>query len=286
MFDLSNLPRKTDVQIYAGGLGSTSAALRRYEWVKPPGASWVYIFLMNGGGSGASGASGAAGTSRNGGGGGGGSPGRAFFFPAIVVPRALHVSVGYGSNAATVAGGYSQVGLEDDTTTLSARFNLQYLNTAATAGAVPTGGNTSDTSFSSRWLGAYTASVAQVAGAGGSGVAGGSMTNIPIIGCGGAGGAGVAATNIDLAGGGYSASGLLLDTPGGAGGAAGINGVFSLAFPCIYAAPGTGGGSSGTGTGGRGGNGGFGCGGGGGGAGVTGGSFGFGGPGLIIIVSA
>lgn len=302
-----NLPKETKIKKVDVFTPSDGSGWSQY--VRPPGATWLYIYAIGAGGGGGGGFSGAAGTARGGGGGGSSATAGICLVPFYFLPDVLFVFVprGAAGGAAGVignSGGFSTVSIKSWTSIPSS-------NVVITSGSVNApGGNPGTATGGGAATGAPgTAGVAAYPQAGGGisnflsgngGVAGGAHTGAvggqsvyPTTGIqatGGAGGAGT--TSADFAGGFVTSSTNTflvgeLDTNPVAGSVDGSSGRCLLGniLKPFFSIGGNGGGSSNTGVGGNGGSGGYGSGGGGGGGGTTGGSGGRGGDGLVIMIA-
>ena len=294
-----------DVQSWTAGSTAGAANI----WIKPRGATFVYMWAIGGGGGGGGGAANTAGNGKAGGGGGGGSAATSALYLATDLPDILGVSPGPGG--AGGAGGASNgssgsdggLGLQSlvyalrGTTGVGPRFMIVGAGGSGGGGTItPTGGSAGIAGTASAQITAEMSfcALSWLPAAGVGGTAGGANaagTNLAIgtglMISGGAGGGGT--TSSTLAGGDISA---VANTPfiankGGAavGGTPGSNGYRFGNYP--YFVGGSGGCASNSVAGANGGNGcAYGTGGGGGGGGVgTGGNGGAGGPGFIQIVS-
>ena len=309
-----HLPPSThaDVQIFTNTEPLISATeVIVHKWVKPKGASMVYMAAISGGGGGGAGFTRASG---NGGGGGGGACSgiSTFICHANLLPDVLNVQAGCGG-AGGVAGVSAAVTgtpsfvltskkpaipniiLASGITSGPGAGAVGLVGSGGTGGAAPT----IATIQPFHLLGIWTTTVGLIGVAGGTvGTAGASVTAwAGLTMSPGAGGGGVS-TGTNPSGGAQTAT-AALDLgaagfiPAGAGGvrAGGVNGGyihgqqgFFMLEP-FFATGGSGGAGQDAGVGGNGGKGGIGCGGGGGGAGTTGGSGGRGGDGLVVIMS-
>jgi hypothetical protein len=288
-----------------GGVGTqikeffATGATTFQTWIKPQGATMVFMLAIGAGAGGAGGQTGAAGTGRTGGGGGGGGAQSRLIIPAFLLPDILFIQVGQGGlggagNANGVAGQRSLI-LRTNAAA-SANHNTVLASgaaaaTAPTAGGAAGAGETISTVTQASYLclGSFISIAGAAGGAGGAvgGAAGISITQFATsMTCGGAGGGSTPVANTNNAGGNITALGVYPIVTGGvAGGGVGADG-YNVFLPSFYTAGGAGGGSNGAaGVGGAGGTAGIGSGGGGGGGGVTGGAGGRGGDGYIAIVS-
>jgi hypothetical protein len=285
-------------------------------WLKPKGASFVYITCIGGGGGGG-GSSNVAGSNGGGGGGGGSSSITKLLIGADLIPDLLYINVGVGGAGGTLsgngsAGTLSYVSIAPTTVTIS---NILISSGAAAAGGGNGGtssvggtGGSAGTVFTSAngvlsELGIWQSIAGRAGANGGYGAGGQSVTGIAggTILSPGAGGGGLGTGGNDFAGGSILATGGVLSfnvSGGAAGGGNGRRGYISIMpnripissrkFPLIITG-GSGGGSNGTisGGGGLGGNGNIGCGGGGSGS-IDGGSGrigGRGGDGIVLITT-
>lgn len=309
MFNMGMAPKGNLLgeDLFVGGIG-VAATEKEYVWTKPAGASFVYMFIQNGGAGGGGGFTRASGVQGGGGGGGGGGGFGRFIMPALFMPNQIIIRPSNGGlgGAAGSPGVGPSVGAITFLSQPSSSRVTQALSTAATAPAAGTGAaggtagsaNTIPTGFSASWithLGQLTTSSGAAGGAGAASAAGtsGAVQVLPFA-CGAGGGAGVTTGDVVAVGGSGGSPSITGTTgfwiaptqPAGAG-LAGIHGrTFwgNTMFPSGSQA-GAGGNSGGVVAGGRGGDGGRGCGGGGGGAGTTGGAGGNGGPGFVYIVA-
>lgn len=307
---------KGDVQMF---LPQSTTTTTWQQWIKPRGATMVYMLCVGGGGGGGFGFAGLSNTARGGGGGGGSGAINSLILPAVFLPDVLKVSAGsggIGGNSPT--GGSSGVasyvsmgngltlGTATPNTILRANGGGPGGSGSATAGGTAGAGAGLTTNFTHGiGLGLFNniGGLAGVAGGAHTGAAGNPQNGVLLsltIG-GGAGGGGIntpaqagfaggainLTSSLDFADGtltpssGFRSGGVAgtIATPGGNGNA----GVESLK-PFVNTG-GSGGGSCDNGAGGNGGQGGYGCGGGGGGAGTVSGRGGNGGEGLVLIIS-
>lgn len=276
------------------------------KWVKPQGASFIYIYGVGAGGGGGGGATRTSGTAGNGGGGGSAGSTFSFIIPAGLVQDSLMLQIpdgGAGGIASTGgAGGNGTAGGTIQILRIFEGDTIQQVNPGNGGSSGPNGASAGSSFLNiiSNCLISMClyANVTGNAGTNGgtAGAAGANFvfsTGTPMFG-GGCGGAGCTTTATTFNGGGYPAFGHYPAIPGGIGagavnGATGTRGRSMSITPSFLRTPqyffgGTGGGNNpSTGVGGNGGDGDIGCGGGGGGAGVTGGAGGKGGPGFVLI---
>lgn len=310
MLDLLHLPsrfRSTDVKIFTR-LGNDTASLpvAGIPWLKPRGASMVFIICIGGGAGGGAGHTAASGNPRGGGGGGGSGGLATVLIPAAFIPDILYVQVGKGGRGGTgpittaQEGDRSHVLLSPVTAITPMNVLIQSSNGQAQIGgfgsAVAGGGAGSGATVATialmplAGLGIFEFIAGQSGSAGGdeTGAAGSSLS-FPTTGIrmmGGSGGGGT--TSANFAGGGITAiSTSFLSGQRPIAAASGSNngcGGTQLWEP-FWSFGGLGGGASNAGIGGNGGNGAYGAGGGGGGGGTTGGLGGVGGSGIVFIIS-
>lgn len=269
-----------------------------HTWTKPRNAKIVNFLLLGGGGAGAGGGSGSSGTTRSGGAGGGSSAIARGTFPASLLPDTLYIQVGKGGTAGSAgngnggAGSLSYVCVQPNTLATS----IILASGAATAGGgtgSATGGIAGTVFSQTAGILSYLGTISLVAGqagvAGGTNVAGTSISlTLPIS----AGAGGGSANTTSYVGGDITGAGIIPTISGGATGGTNPGGfgymsmrpseLLSSRVPMFFTG-GSGGGSFNTGVGGPGGEGAFGSGGGGGGGGTTGGIGGKGGDGIVII---
>jgi hypothetical protein len=101
---LAPLPHygNTDWQVFTAQQDTTTS--RGWQtWLKPPGASWIFLLALGGGGGGGGGQSTAAAARTGGGGGGAGSMTRVLV-PAMMFPDVLYIRAGVGGSAGAAAG--------------------------------------------------------------------------------------------------------------------------------------------------------------------------------------
>jgi hypothetical protein len=248
----------------------------------PVGATALLILLVSAGGSGGAGASGAEGTPRGGGGGGGAGGVVRGFFPTLLLPSMLFISIPKGGNIWQSA----VVGFQPNPANLLLAAGYGGAGGAGTSlvpGIAGTSGFASSPLFQSLGVTTGLNGPTGVAGGAIAGAVGVSQTyGGNVITQGGAGGAGT--TSANFAGGIFNGAGLCPSIPGGLADGGNGNPGFELWLPPTFSG-GTGGGSSNAGPGGRGGDGARGCGGGGGGGGTTGGAGGRGGDGVAFITA-
>lgn len=278
-------------------------------WVKPAAASWIFVFLLGGGGSGGNGFSGAAGTARGGGSGGNGGQIVHALFPAFMFPSHIAVVAGRGGDPAATIGANGNAGRASYITSrldgnsngliLSAGGGTRGNNGSATAGGASSTGSGTPAATSLTFGGIIGGAGAPGSGAGGAhtGAAGGGMFPTGFVSS-GAGGGGT--TSADFNGGnvdhaantGLGIPPVIGGTSASPNGSNGLNhglapdfgGRIRQALNSVLIGSGGGGGAAlNNGNGGNGGHGGYGGGGGGGGAGVNGGFGGRGGDGLVMI---
>lgn len=248
-----------------------------YTWVKPPGIVMVYILCIGGGGAGGSNTSQTAGTNRAGGGGGGGGALSRGFFPALLLPDVLYITVGAGAT-----GQVGGAGVNSPTASVVKPYGDTNQGVYITgqpgnsANGSTFGAGGSAATVAQQSLGSFGILPAATSGFTGlSATAGAAGSNnalfAGILNAGGCSGGGITSLNVAQNGGSLTCTnpdiikysgGIVSTSPEGK------NGVTSLArgFGAFYSTPGTGGAGSTTGAGGTGGNGGIGCGGGGSGA--------------------
>ena len=259
-------PQGANIQIFKNG-GTTS------DWVKPQGASFIFVTLIGSGGSGGNGS-----TSVGGGGGGSGAVTN-YMGPAFLIPDVLRVYVGKSSLTAAAA--------DASTLTYQQKDGTGYLLLNANGGvtgaaAVVTGGagGAADVSNYFSCMGFFQSIAGQAGTAGTSGAAGVDQTaSATTFLSGGAGGAGGDAGST---GGGVTANYGYVLPPTTAGGTVGRDGIFQMQ-PIIVGSGGTGGTWQTTSVGSAGGRGGIGCGGGG--AGEDALLGGLGGDGMVVIIT-
>lgn len=258
-------PQGANVQIFRDG-GTTS------DWVKPQGASFIWVTLIGSGGGGGNG-----GVTLGGGGGGSGAVTN-YMGPAFLIPDVLRVYVGKSS----LTDGASDA----STLTYQQKDGAGYLLLNANGGVTALGSNTpggaagvADVSNYFSCMGFFQSIAGQVGTAGNASGAGVDQTaSATTFLSGGAGGAGTAGGT----GGGVTANYGYVLAPTTAGGTVqGRNGVF-MTQPIIVGVGGTGGTTSTT-VGTAGGKGGIGCGGGG--AGEDANLGGLGGDGMVVIIT-
>ena len=269
----------------------------RTTWLKPRGATFVYILAIGGGGGGGNGVGNTAGTARAGGGGGAGGATTVGLFPAILLPDVLYVQagdagIGNGANATSSFVGHELVGTlaAAESILIKADFGKNGQNgVTGTGGAGGTVGVASIASDQYRMHIGQVISYAGEAGLVGGDAAVGTPTGSQIAsnghmafgGCGGPG-----TTSADFSGSGRTNTDTLIWAhrwlPLAAGATvAGNPGMLTSAPYMSFG--GTGGGSQNSGAGQRGGFGIWGSGGGGGGGGTSAGIGGDGGHGVVII---
>tara|TARA_R110000868_G_scaffold47021_1_gene154680 strand:- start:837 stop:1670 length:834 start_codon:yes stop_codon:yes gene_type:complete len=267
-------PQGANIQIFTTG-GTASNSGTTSDWVKPQGASFIWVTLIGAGGAGGDG------SSTVGAGGGGSGAVTNYMGPAFLIPDVLRVTVGATGVSGGVGGAASTLVYQakDGTgyTLLSA--NGGNSGTAGTAGA--TGGAASTSNYFSCM--GFFQSVAGQDGAAGSGTgAGGDQTNSnTTFLSGGAGGAGAAAN----VGGAVTANyGLVIPNTTAGGTVRGANGFFQRQ-PIVGL--GGAGGTTSTTSGTAGGRGAIGCGGGGAGEDAVASGFagGLGGDGMVVIIT-
>jgi hypothetical protein len=260
-------PQGANIQIFNQG-GSTS------DWVKPQGASFIWVTLIGAGGGGGNG------STTVGGGGGGSGAVTNYMGPAFLIPDVLRVYVGKSILVANATDASTLTYQQKD----GAGYTLLTANGGETAGNTQiTGGNGATASVSNYFscMGFFQ-SVAGQSGTDGSSTSAGvnqaaSATTFLSGGAGGGGGTGGGTT-----GGGVTANYGYVLAPTTAGGTVkGRDGVFMMQ-PIIVGVGGTGGTTTST-AGTVGGNGGIGCGGGG--AGEDAGTGGLGGDGMVVIIT-
>lgn len=258
-------PQGANIQIFENG-GTTS------DWVKPQGASFIWVTLIGSGGGGGNGAA------TLGGGGGGSGAITNYMGPAFLIPDVLRVYVGKSSLTAAAA--------DASTLTYQQKDGTGYLllnangGVTAAAGAITAGaGGAANVSNYFSCMGFFQSIAGQAGTAGSSTGAGVDQTaSTTTFLSGGAGGAGAAAST----GGGVTANyGYALDPTTAGGTVKGRDG-FLYTQPIIVGVGGTGGTTSTT-VGTAGGMGGVGCGGGG--SGEDGNLGGLGGDGLVVIIT-
>jgi hypothetical protein len=258
-------PQGANIQIFKEG-GTRS------DWVKPQGASFIWVTLIGSGGGG--------GAQGGGGGGGGGGSGAVtnYMGPAFLIPDVLRVYVGKSSLTSLAADASTLTYQQKDGTgylLLDANGGVTGIGNAPTGGA---GGAASVSNYFSCM--GFFQSVAGQDGTLGNGTGAGvdQTASATTYLSGGAGGAGTATTT----GGGVTANYGYVLAPTTAGGTVkGRDGVF-MTQPIIVGVGGTGGTTSTT-VGTAGGKGGIGCGGGG--SGEDGSSGGLGGDGMVVIIT-
>ena len=258
-------PQGANIQIFRDG-GTTS------DWVKPQGASFIFVTLIGAGGGGGNG------SAAIGGGGGGSAAVTNYMGPAFLIPDVLRVYVGKSSLTAAAA--------DDSTLTYQQKDGTGYLllnaNGGVTAAAVViTAGAAGAASVSNYFscMGFFQSIAGQDGTAGNSAGAGVDQTaSATTFLSGGAGGAGSAGGT----GGGVTANYGYVLAPTTAGGTVkGRDGIFQMQ-PIIVGLGGAGGTTSAT-VGTAGGRGGIGCGGGG--AGEDALLGGLGGDGMVVIIT-
>ena len=289
----------TDWQLFFAAQDTTTTRGFR-PWLRPQGASWVYIFGIGSGGGGGAGFTASASAAGGGGGGGAGGLFRCLI-PAWQLPEVLFVRPGMGGTggisggAAATAGVASYIGLQPSSAvtpilTLSGG-GLGGAGSASAGGTAGTPANTSNNGPLAGSLFISTTGNAAAAGGAQTGANGGNAGTTSAVPSGGSGGGGTQGTanynggdinsGIDPSLGSGFPSG---NGPNGYGYNAPLDVITALqANWAIMFSGGAGGGSSYSGVAGFGGNGAYGSGGGGGGAGATGGNGGNGGDGLIVI---
>ena len=313
-FDLIK-PGVCDVQIFRTAGNTTSWQ----SWVKPRGASMIWMFAISGGGGGGGGFTGLATVDRGGGGGGGSAGITRFMGPAMMVPDNLYVQVGagglgVGSGGGTAgSGGISYISVGAYPAGTLANFtvdnNLFLMSGAAGPGGGGTGtgvavgaagaagtvaviGSQNRGGYAGFW-GSTVGIIGSAGGAiaGGAGVAANTLGDFVPFGSGAGGGGAGNASASNFAGGAITGAGIYQTIPGGSAtdvnGGGGYNWTPETTGSAFMSSTG---GSGGAGmdaaAGGNGGKGGFpGGGGGGGGAGTTGGRGGDGGDGVVVIIS-
>jgi len=258
-------PQGANVQIFKNG-GTTS------DWVKPQGASFIWVTLIGSGGSGGNG------SATVGGGGGGSGAVTNYMGPAFLIPDVLKVYVGKSSLTAAAADASTLTYQQKDGTgylLLNANGGLTAAAAAITAGV----GGAADVSNYFSCMGFFQSIAGQGGTAGNATGAGVDQTaSATTFLSGGAGGAGAAANT----GGGVTANYDYVLAPTTAGGTVKGRDGFFMTQPIIVGIGGTGGTTSTT-VGTTGGKGGIGCGGGG--AGEDAGTGGLGGDGMVVIIT-
>jgi len=258
-------PQGANIQIFRDG-GTTS------DWVKPQGASFIFVTLIGAGGGGGNGAA------TLGGGGGGSAAVTNYMGPAFLIPDVLRVYVGKSSLTAAAA--------DASTLTYQQKDGTGYLlleangGVTAAAGAITAGvaGAASVSNYFS-CMGFFQSIAGQAGTDGASGGAGVNQTaSATTFLSGGAGGAGTTATT----GGGVTANYGYVLAPTTAGGTVGSGGIFQMQ-PIIVGSGGAGGTQQSASVGSAGGRGGIGCGGGG--AGEDALLGGLGGDGMVVIIT-
>lgn len=258
-------PQGANIQIFENG-GTTS------DWVKPQGASFIWVTLIGSGGGGGNG------SSTVGGGGGGSAAVTNYMGPAFLIPDVLRVYVAKSSLTANVN--------DASTLTYQQKDGTGYLLLEASGGdtapaSAITAGNGGAAAGSNYFscMGFFQSIAGQAGTAGNSAGAGVNQTaSATTFLSGGAGGSG----SLTGTGGGVTANYGYVLAPTTAGGTVkGRDGVFMMQ-PIIVGVGGTGGTSSTT-VGTAGGMGGVGCGGGG--SGEDGNLGGLGGDGLVVIIT-
>ena len=258
-------PQGANIQIFKEG-GTTS------DWVKPQGASFIWVTLIGSGGGGG------AGNSSSGGGGGGSGAVTNYMGPAFLIPDVLRVYVGKSSLTASAA--------DASTLTYQQKDGTGYLllnangGVTAIANTVAGAAGAADVSNYFSCMGFFQ-SIAGQAGTDGGGSSGAGVdqtASATTFLSGGAGGSSGASNT----GGGVTANyGYSLPQTTAGGTVKGRDG-FLYTQPIIVGLGGTGGTTSTTG-GTVGGKGGIGCGGGG--AGEDAGTGGLGGDGMVVIIT-
>jgi hypothetical protein len=259
-------PQGANIQIFKNG-GTTS------DWVKPQGASFIFVTLIGAGGGG-----GFNGAGSNGTGGGGSGAVTNYMGPAFLIPDVLQVSIGKGGGPSGTAGVASSVIYQQKDGT---GYTLLIANGGSSGDQTTTagvGGAASVSNFFSCM--GFFQSVAGQAGSDGAGTGAGvnQTASTTTFLSGGAGGAGGAANT----GGGVTANYGYVLAPTTAGGTVEGRGGFLYTQPIIVGLGGTGGTTSTT-VGTAGGRGGIGCGGGGSGEDALLG--GLGGDGMVVIIT-
>jgi hypothetical protein len=258
-------PQGANIQIFKDG-GTTS------DWVKPQGASFIFVTLIGAGGGGGNGD-----TGRGGGGGGSGAVTN-YMGPAFLIPDVLRVYVSKSSLTAGAA--------DASTLTYQQKDGTGYLLLEANGGVTGAAGTILPGVAGAASVSNYFScmgffqSIAGQDGTDGDAFAGGTnqTASATTFLSGGAGGSGAAAGT----GGGVTANyGYVLDPTTAGGTVQGRDGVF-MTQPIIVGVGGTGGSTSGT-AGTAGGIGGIGCGGGGSGEEALLG--GLGGDGMVVIIT-
>lgn len=303
MLDVGHLPKRRNDWTSIFTRVGTVANFQWHTWIKPRGASMLYIMCVGGGGGGGGGFTAAAGSARGGGGSGGSAAATRVLIPMMFIPDALYIEVGMGGQGRLSGGGTADSGLLSRVTIAP---DLTASNCLAVSGTAVAGGGVTGTAGSGG-AGGGAGSVAAIGAmplagmgffafiGGVAGVAGGSQagavgaaTAIPVTSAltqGGSGGAGT--TSADFAGGLFTAiAGSWLSQQRSGTPAAGTTGHGSGGrneISPFFSWGGGGGSSSNTAAGAGGGNGHWGSGAGGGGGGTTGGRGGNGGGGVVIL---
>ena len=259
-------PQGANVQIFKEG-GTTS------DWVKPQGASFIWVTLIGSGGGGGNG------SATVGGGGGGSGAVTNYMGPAFLIPDVLRVYVGKSSLTAAAADESSLTYQQKDGT----GYLLLIANGGVTAAAaVVTAGAAGAASVSNYFscMGFFQ-SVAGQAGTDGSAGASPGLNQTASTTTYLSGGAGGSGSTTDTGGGVTANYGYVLAPTTAGISIKGRDGIFQMQ-PIIVGVGGAGG-TTNTSAGTAGGRGGIGCGGGG--AGEDAGTGGLGGDGMVVIIT-